>query len=154
MLPYMAVGLCRFKIKDLWDEEIIQVGPVYYQESLNVEKGGRRVSVSMMQCEKDLASYCWLWRWRKRPQAGECRRLLASENSKEMLSSLESSGIPADALWPILDSASRTVKLLEVSGCRHLGAGWTNTLKCRHSVNLCFQSHILLCIWFNLLHQQ
>lgn len=53
---------------------IIRMGTLQPQRSLNVEEEGRRVSVSVMWREKNSTSDCWLWGWRKRPQAKEGRQ--------------------------------------------------------------------------------
>lgn len=37
-----------------------------------------------MSCEKDLTHCCWLWRWRKGPQAKECRSFWSWERREKI----------------------------------------------------------------------
>lgn len=54
--PSVSKGLASMIYKIISDRS---------QGSLNVEEGGRRVSVGVMWREKDSTDHCWLWRWKR-----------------------------------------------------------------------------------------
>ena len=123
MIPHMAKRTLQMWLKSrTWDEEIIldyPVGPnltlwVFFfpqifvfncLDSFLINLKAENLPCSReleRQFEKHLAQHCWLWIWRKRMQAKECRRPPESGKGKEADSpqSLQKEQRPANTFYP------------------------------------------------------